>query len=107
MVQKIIKDSIDMYYEKAKELGDYLTNHPEISGKEENSCKYITEFLKTQGYEITAPYAGMPYSFLAVDKRRQGDAGKRQRFYASMTPCRKWDMPVGIPLAVETAFWQL
>ena len=80
MVQKIIKDSIDMYYEKAKELGDYLTNHPEISGKEENSCKYITEFLKTQGYEITAPYAGMPYSFLAVDKRRQGDAGKKAAF---------------------------
>ena len=80
MIQEEIKKGIDLYYKKAKELGDYLTEHPEISGQEENSSRYIMGFLEKQGYEILSPYGTVPYSFL---------------------------MPVDIPLAVRSASWGL
>lgn len=80
MIQEEIKKGIDLYYKKAKELGDYLTEHPEISGQEENSSRYIMGFLEKQGYEILSPYGTVPYSFLAVDKKRRGDKGKKAAF---------------------------
>ena len=72
-----IQQQIEIYFEKCKALADYLTTHPEISGEEVNSCAYIVEFLKSQGYEVTTPYAGMPNSFLAVHKDRLNYEGKK------------------------------
>lgn len=80
MFQEKIKKSIELFFEKADQLGEYLTNHPEISGQEAESCKFITGFLEEQGYEITAPIADMPHSFLAVDKKRKDFAGKKAAF---------------------------
>ena len=65
MTQEAIRNQAGKYFEKVKALADYLTEHPEISGEEKESCAYITKFLKEVGYEITTPYAGMPHSFLA------------------------------------------
>jgi len=79
-MQDKIRECMGKYYQKACELGDYLTAHPEISGEEAGSCLYITEFLKTQGYEVITPYVGMPHSFLAVDKSREKETGKKAAF---------------------------
>lgn len=80
MIQEYIQKYIEFYYKNARELADYLTAHPEISGQEKASCRYITDFLSRQGYEITTPYAKMPHSFLAVDKKRVGFTGKKAAF---------------------------
>lgn len=63
-----IRNGIESCFQKAKALGVYLTDHPEISGQEINSCAYLVQLLQEEGYEVTTPYAGMPLSFLAVEK---------------------------------------
>lgn len=68
MLKNEIKDRIEKYYDELYSLAEYLTKHPEISCEETESCKQITELLAKHNYEITAPYAGMPNSFLAIDK---------------------------------------
>ena len=80
MFQEKIRKSISLFFEKADQLGEYLTDHPEISGQEAESCKFITGFLEEQGYEIIAPITDMPYSFLAIDKKRKDFAGKKAAF---------------------------
>ena len=80
MFQEKIRKSISLFFEKADQLGEYLTDHPEISGQEAESCKFITGFLEEKGYEIIAPITDMPYSFLAIDKKRKDFAGKKAAF---------------------------
>ena len=80
MLQEAIKDKVEKYFDKVKVLADHLTDHPEISGEEKESCAYITDFLGGLGYEITAPYAGMPHSFLAVDRERKDFKGPKAAF---------------------------
>ena len=80
MVQEAIRDQVEKYFDKVRTLADHLTEHPEISGEEKESCAYITDFLKELGYEITAPYAGMPHSFLAVDREKRDFKGPKAAF---------------------------
>ena len=80
MIEKAILDQVGKYFDKARMLADHLTEHPEISGEEKESCRYITRFLKEMGYEITSPYAGMPHSFLAVDKAKKDFTGPKAAF---------------------------
>lgn len=68
-----VKNVIEKYYDEVYKLAEYLTKNPEISCEETESCRYITEFLKEHGYEVEAPYGGMPNSFLAVDKARKDE----------------------------------
>ena len=104
MIRKIKKEEIAELIQKVDELGRYLTNHPEVSGEEKESCEYITQFLKKEGYEITAPYGEMPYSFRAVDKEKKQFHGKKQFFYVNMMRCQKWGMLVGILTAAQSVF---
>lgn len=80
MPAKQIQKQVEVYFEEAKELADYLTAHPEISGEEEESSKYIADFLEKHGYEVTVPYAKMPHSFLAVDKEKLDFKGPKAAF---------------------------
>ena len=105
MIREIKKEEIAELIQKVDELGRYLTNHPEVSGEEKESCEYITQFLKKEGYEITAPYGEMPYSFRAVDKEKKQFHGKKAVFfYVNMMRCRKWGMLVGILTAAQSVF---
>lgn len=104
MIREIKKEEIAELIQKVDELGRYLTNHPEVSGEEKESCEYITQFLKKEGYEITAPYGEMPYSFRAVDKEKKQFHGKKRFFYVNMMRCRKWGMLVGILTAAQSVF---
>lgn len=81
MIREIKKEEIAELIQKVDELGRYLTNHPEVSGEEKESCEYITQFLKKEGYEITAPYGEMPYSFRAVDKEKKTVSWKKSGFF--------------------------
>lgn len=104
MIREIKKEEIAELIQKVDELGRYLTNHPEVSGEEKESCEYITQFLKKEGYEITAPYGEMPYSFRAVDKEKNSFMEKKRFFYVNMMRCRKWGMLVGILTAAQSVF---
>lgn len=66
-----IEPNIEKYYDKCKELANFITDHPEVSGKEKNSSLYLVEFLKKEGYEVEYPCCGVKYSFKAVDPRQK------------------------------------
>ena len=53
------------WFPQVKSLAQYLTEHPEVSGQEQQSCAYIVEFLQSHGWTVETPYAAMPHSFRA------------------------------------------
>ncbi len=67
--EKIV-ERIEYYYERCKDVADYLTDNPETGGNEEKAVKYITDFLKEEGYEITDLLCEVDHSFLAVKNNR-------------------------------------
>ncbi|MEG1385211.1 MAG: M20/M25/M40 family metallo-hydrolase [Oscillospiraceae bacterium] len=66
-ISDALTSSIDKLFNQAWELADFITNHPEIGGEEEQAVAKLTEFLKKHGYSIISPYCGMVHSFLAAD----------------------------------------
>lgn len=80
MIKEQIKNELRRYYDDAYDLAMYLTKHPEISCQEIQSSRYIIDFLEKHGYEVAAPYAQMPNSFLAVDKNRKDYTGPKAAF---------------------------
>ncbi len=62
-----IQQAVEKCFDAVKEVSAWLTDHPEVSGEEKESSVHIMRFLESQGYTVTGPYAGMPYSFLAVE----------------------------------------
>lgn len=66
-----VEQMIDFHFDKCRKAADYLTDHPETGGEEEGSCEYLVSFLRSQGYEVQTPYAGMPHSFLAVPEAKK------------------------------------
>lgn len=69
---KAIEPSIEKYYEKCRELSNYITEHPEVSGQEKDTSRYIVAFLEKEGYEVEYPCCGVQYSFKAVDPQQKG-----------------------------------
>ncbi len=61
-----VRSILERWFPEAKALGDHLTDHPEISGQEKESCAYLVEFLRARGWEVETPCAEMPYSFRAT-----------------------------------------
>ena len=44
---------------------EYLTAHPEVGGQEEQSSRFVTEFLERHGYTVERDYMGYKYAFRA------------------------------------------
>lgn len=65
-LKKQLRDLIHENLEKAVEINDYLSDNPEISGKEYKSSKKIVELLEREGFDVEYPYAGLDTSFKAV-----------------------------------------
>lgn len=72
---KKLADSAEKLKGPCLGLSHYLSDHPEISGEEENSCAYICDFLSKRGYAITTPYVGVKHSFKA-ERADHRDADK-------------------------------
>lgn len=68
--EKII-EGIEYYYEKCRDVADFLTDNPETGGNEDKAVQNITAMLKNEDYEITVPFCGVDHSFLAVKKGRE------------------------------------
>lgn len=66
---------MDFYFDNedikiAKQVGDFLTNNPEISGEEKKSSEFLIQTLKQLGYSIKSPYGSVKYSFLASKQKK-------------------------------------
>lgn len=75
-----LQAAAEKYFDKVKSLSAWLTDHPEISGEEKEASERIIAFLESEGYMVTAPYAGMPYSFLAIQSDRLDWDGPKAAF---------------------------
>ena len=92
MIREIKKEEIAELIQKVDELGRYLTNHPEVSGEENESGDYITQFLKCH------------ILFGQWIKKKNSFMEKKRFFYVNMMRCRKWGMLVGILTAAQSVF---
>jgi len=72
-----LKQKIDEYHQRCKELSDYLTDNPEIGGEEGKALAAYKKLLEEEGFVVEAPYCGVPYSFLAVKAERVNDTGPK------------------------------
>ncbi|MEG0912799.1 MAG: peptidase dimerization domain-containing protein [Oscillospiraceae bacterium] len=64
IVDEKLKSTVNELKQEVFPLSCWLTDHPEISGKEEKSCAYIVDFLRRHGYEVQTP-CGISHSFKA------------------------------------------
>ena len=62
------KENLKKYYEEGWQIATWLNDHPEISGQEKESSRYLIELLKKRGYRVESPCQGVKYSFRAVKK---------------------------------------
>ncbi|MDO5302853.1 MAG: amidohydrolase [Clostridia bacterium] len=46
-------------------ISDYIFNNPELGEEEVKAAKYLTEYLKTQGFTVSFPVEEMPTAFVA------------------------------------------
>ena len=85
--QKVrIAEKIDSLREELLTLSHNIHANPEIGYQEHKAAGFLTEFLKSQGFEVEEHYCGVETSFRAV-KRGKG-AGPRVSFLAEYDALR-------------------
>lgn len=104
MIREIKKEEIAELIQKVDELGRYLTNHPEVSGEEKESCEYITQFLKKRDMKSLRLTEKCHILFGQWIKKKNSFMEKKRFFYVNMMRCRKWGMLVGILTAAQSVF---
>ncbi len=73
LVEEKWKQAVMELRDEIFEVSLWLTEHPETTGNEVESCKYLVNFLRNHGYDVETP-CGTPHSFKA--KYREGrDSG--------------------------------
>lgn len=80
------QEAMKKYYEEGWQIATWLNDHPEVSGQEKESSKYLVELLKKREYRVESPCQGVKYSFRAVNKKRAGRKNQRLRCFANMIP---------------------
>lgn len=48
-----------------EEISHYIFTHPELGLMEKESCRYLTEYLRSKGFTVETPYAGLETAFRA------------------------------------------
>ena len=51
-------------------MSDDFAAHPEVSGTEKRTSAKLIEVLKAHGFDVTAPYKDIPYSFTALKGKK-------------------------------------
>lgn len=70
-LERRIFEVIETETQKAVELNDWLSDHPELSGEEFESSSRIAELLESEGFSVEKPFAGYETAFRA-QKREEG-----------------------------------
>ena len=65
-----VKEDLKKYYEEGWQIATWLNDHPEVSGQEKESSRYLIDMLKKRDYRVESPCQGVKYSFRAVSKRK-------------------------------------
>ena len=60
---KGIRSFIESKKSELRSLSDDIWNHPEVAYTEKYAVARVRDFMKSQGYEITAPYCGIETAF--------------------------------------------
>ena len=84
--KEAISQRIDSLREELLRLSHDIHDHPEIGFQEFLAVEYISEVLKSQGFQVEEGYCGVPTSFKAVKKGK--DAGPVVAFLAEYDALR-------------------
>ena len=57
--------TIRRYHKVLADLNDDIADHPEVSTKEFETSRKMTELLKQEGFQVTYPFAGLDTAFKA------------------------------------------
>lgn len=74
-LEGIIAGEIEKRFERARELNDFLSDNPEISGEEFKSSETICRWLVEEGFHIEKPFCGFETAF----KASKGKGGHRYK----------------------------
>ena len=66
--KEAISQRIDSLREELLRLSHDIHDHPEIGFQEFLAVEYISEVLKSRGFQVEEGYCGVPTSFKAVKK---------------------------------------
>jgi len=69
MEQKVvnrIREVIADHGRDVRRVADFIFQHPEVGYHEHQSAACLVDFLRSQGWEVTAPASSIPTSFCAV-----------------------------------------
>ena len=64
-----IAEAVKANLQDAIALSDDLADHPELSGEEYESSRKIVELLRSKGFDVEYPFAGLETSFKATSGR--------------------------------------
>lgn len=71
-VKSAIEAHIDSLAPCLAEMSDDLFDHPELGFREFYACKLLTNALRSRGFEVETPYAGLDTAFRAVWRNGKG-----------------------------------
>ena len=69
---KKFEEGVERYAAEMAAMSDDFAAHPEVSGTEKRTSAKLIEVLKAHGFEVTAPYKDIQYSFTATKGRKGG-----------------------------------
>lgn len=61
-----VSNHTDELIDVFENISDYLFRHPELSGEEFNSSKYISDLLNSFNFSVSFPYDDLPTAFVAT-----------------------------------------
>lgn len=71
-VKQQVMDSIAALNDQLALLSDFIFDHPEVGYQEEKASALLIEFLRQQGFAVTAGYGGLPTAFRATYQNGSG-----------------------------------
>ncbi|WP_278549817.1 amidohydrolase [Cloacibacillus evryensis] len=69
---KKFEESVEKNAAAMAAMSDDFAAHPEVSGTEKRTSAKLIEVLKAHGFDVTAPYKDIPYSFTALKGKKGG-----------------------------------
>ena len=63
---------IDNIGEEMFKMADQIFDHPELGLEEVNACKWLTDWLEKDGFEVERGIAGVETSFRAIYRHGEG-----------------------------------
>lgn len=76
-LKKQLNSAVQKHFESCKQVGRYLTEHPELGMDTPLAKERIAAFLEENGYIVERDYLGVENSFLAIEKEKTEFKGNK------------------------------